>query len=438
MQITSINVAGNYTKIQKNKKSNTFLSFRAVSIDPDSIYKQPNGIIISDGNKKINKLLNNGKQEEIDRLDIDFQKINEEMKIRRKIVEEQPWWYRKQKEIRKITKTESELKNQTLEQKDRIVSEYGSRVQKIDEIANEVETKVRANNIDPEYKRLKQHREFDDYKGEFTKTNGFKKIAGYDTEKYVLNKYFISEIEKEQKGEPANVPNAVLFFGPTGNGKTTFAKAFANETGCKLVPIRTKVEGQFINQKYDLFLKILLEQAQKAEERYQKTGIRSIIFIDEITKVADKNSPILSELTDFFANCSNKYHCTMFCASNHPLNINLPMEGEKAAFPYIVSIDPPDAANKEKILHYYLSGRVDTNADYTKFAEHMDKKEREKHGIFSISQIKDDICLEGAEKKMTEQDIFQNIEKAVPSITKNDLDKYSEEMDKLIKHEIKD
>lgn len=57
MQITSINVAGNYTKIQK--KSNTFLSFRAVSIDPDSIYKQPNGIIISDGNKKINKLLNN-------------------------------------------------------------------------------------------------------------------------------------------------------------------------------------------------------------------------------------------------------------------------------------------------------------------------------------------------------------------------------------------
>ena len=88
--------------IQKFKnKSNTFLSFRAVSIDPDSIYKQPNGIIISDGNKKINKLLNNGKQEEIDRLDIDFQKINEEMKIRRKIVEEQPWWYRKQKEIRK-------------------------------------------------------------------------------------------------------------------------------------------------------------------------------------------------------------------------------------------------------------------------------------------------------------------------------------------------
>lgn len=436
MQITSINVAGNYTKIQK--KSNTFLSFRAVSIDPDSIYKQPNGIIISDGNKKINKLLNNGKQEEIDRLDIDFQKINEEMKIRRKIVEEQPWWYRKQKEIRKITKTESELKNQTLEQKDRIVSEYGSRVQKIDEIANEVETKVRANNIDPEYKRLKQHREFDDYKGSFTKANGFKKIAGYNTEKDVLNRYFISEIKKEQKGEPANVPNAVLFFGPTGNGKTTFAKAFANETGCKLVPIRTDVD-EFSSTEFDkVIYKTLIEKAQKAEERYQKTGTRTIIFIDEITKVADKESSILPELTDFFANCSKKYHCTMFCASNHPLNIGLQMEGENSVFPYIVSMDPPDLNNKAEILRYYLNGRVDQDLDYSKLANYMDKTEKEKQGIFNIAQIKEDICLEGTEKKMTEDDVLKNIEKSKPNITRDDLDKYSNEMDKLIKNEVKE
>lgn len=437
MHINSILKNNNYNKTYGTQPANK-VSFKAVSIDPDSLYTMPNGKVISDGNKKINTLLNNGNIEEIDKLNIDFQNITEEMKIRRKIANELPWWRHTQKALRNITKFESDLKNRTMKKQDKAVSDYISRVQKIDTIANEVATKVTANNIDPEYKRLKQHREFDDYKGSFTKANGFKKIAGYNTEKDVLNRYFISEIKKEQKGEPANVPNAVLFFGPTGNGKTTFAKAFANETGCKLVPIRTKVEGNHLNDRCNIFYKTLLEKAQKAEENFQKTGIRTIIFIDEITKVADKDSSILPELAEFFANCSKKYHCTMFCASNHPLNIGLPMEGENAVFPYIVSMDPPDLNNKAEIMHYYLNGRVEQNLDYSKLADYMDKTEKEKQGIFNISQIKDDICLEGTEKKMTEEDVLKNIEKSKPNITRDDLDKYSDEMDKLIKNEVKE
>lgn len=436
MQVTKINNSNKSYKLNTNQLNK--ISFKAVSIDPDSLYSRPNGMVIEEGNKKIKTLINNGATEEIDKLDIDFQNITEEMKIRRKIANELPWWRRTRKALRDITKFESVLKNQTMQKQDKAVSDYINRVQKIDTIANDVETKVSANNIDPEYKRLKKNREFDDYRGSFTKANGFKKIAGYRTEKDVLNRYFISEIKKEQQGEPANVPNAVLFFGPTGNGKTTFAKAFANETGCKLVPIRIDKDSSTKQEFGNKFYTTLIEKAQKAEENYQKTGIRTIIFIDEITKVADKESSILPELADFFANCSKKYHCTMFCASNHPLNIGLPMEGENAVFPYMVSMDPPDLNNKAEIMHYYLKGRVDQDLDYSKLANYMDKTEKEKQGIFNIAQIKEDICLEGTEKKMTEDDVLKNIEKSKPNITRDDLDKYSDEMDKLIKNEVKE
>ncbi len=428
------------TNIFFNNSSNKAkqFTFKAVSIDPDSLYKQPNGLIISDGDEEINILRNNGVTEEINKLDNEFQTISEEMRIRRKIEEEKPLWRQTKRIFRNINKRESFLKNQTMDKKDRFVSQYSERVDKVNEITDTVSTKVTENNVDPEYKRLKANREFDDYKGSFTKANGFKKIAGYDSEKSILYKYFISEIKKEQKGEQANVPNAVLFFGPTGNGKTTFAKAFANETGCRLVPIRTDSDI-YTNTEFDkIIFKTLIEKAQKAEEHFQKTGVRSIIFIDEITKVADKQSSILPELADFFANCSKKYHCTMFCASNHPLNIGLPMEGRNSVFPYIVSIDPPNLDNKAKIMQYYLNGRVNSDIDYDKLAEYMDSAEQDAHGIYNISQIKDEICLEGSEKMMTEGDIKQNIDKTSPNINQADLDKYSEEMDKLIRNEIKD
>lgn len=83
MHINSILKNNNYNKTYGTQPANK-VSFKAVSIDPDSLYTMPNGKVISDGNKKINTLLNNGNIEEIDKLNIDFQNITEEMKIRRK------------------------------------------------------------------------------------------------------------------------------------------------------------------------------------------------------------------------------------------------------------------------------------------------------------------------------------------------------------------
>ncbi len=126
--------------------------------------------------------------------------------------------------------------------------------------------------------------------------------------KDILYKYFISEIAKEEAGLEANIPNAIMFFGPKGNGKTTFANAFAQEIGCEnpicVVGIGINTAG-ICKSLY----KNLNKAAKKANEEYEKTGKIQVIFIDEFDLVADEKSTILPELEEFMRTCYEKYHC---------------------------------------------------------------------------------------------------------------------------------
>ena len=114
------------------------------------------------------------------------------------------------------------------------------------------------------------------------------------------------------------------------------------------------------------------------------------------------------------------------------------MEGEKAVFPYVVSIDPPNIENKTEVMKFYLKGRMPEGTDYKKLAEYADKKEQEKQSVFNIAQLKEDICWEGLDKKITTDEVIKNIDNTKPNIDKQALNKFSDEMDKLLKHEVKE
>lgn len=131
-KISNINKIGQLSGIKHSSK----VSFKAVSIESDSFSLQTrNDLIISDGDKKISELINNGLPEKINEID-----------------------------------------------------------------ADNVEIKVKENSIDTNYKRLKPSRKLADYKEALAKTTGFAKIAGYDKEKIVLDKYS-DEMDKLIKNE---------------------------------------------------------------------------------------------------------------------------------------------------------------------------------------------------------------------------------------------
>lgn len=287
---------------------------------------------------------------------------------------------------------------------------------------------------------MRESEEIQSLKAKYMNNEGFSQLAGYEDEKNILYKYFISEIEKAKQGEDANVPNAVLFFGPMGNGKTTFSKAFAQETGANLILLKMVMAKQ--DNIWPNFYEKLLKKSNEAKELYEEKGQITVIFVDEIDRVADKNSTIIEELTAFIKDCYDKYHCIVFAATNHPLNLQFPITGENSIFPYVVSVDLPNLENKQAVLKYYLSERLGnstTDEDYKMLAEMLQQKEEETGNLYSNSVISENICLsENADVKISTDDIIKNIKNTEPDIDSEAIEKYNNEMNLIMADKIEE
>lgn len=290
-------------------------------------------------------------------------------------------------------------------------------------------------NFDPakDIERNKRLESIRQVRASFDQLKGFSRIAGYEEEKDILEKHFIKEIKKEKLGEKAQVPGSVLFFGPTGNGKSTFAKAFAEETGCKLVYIEPDFELQN-REKESSFISELQDEAGKAKKRFDKDKTRTILFVDETTKVADKTSSVLPEFEEFLQSCSDKCHCTVFAATNHPFNLGLDMSKE-AIFPYRVSMNPPNSKNMNAVLGHYLNGRTSGELDYPTLTTALEKRGKEEKGAFSNSQIKQ-ICLSGDNAIVSQEEILNRIKESSPAIDKEALEKFDKEEAQFMPYKI--
>lgn len=250
---------------------------------------------------------------------------------------------------------------------------------------------------------------------------GFERIVGYQDVKDTLTKDFIKAIDEEKEGKNVEIPGSFLFFGPTGNGKTTSAIAVAEETGCKLIKIASDETIIGDNEINTIFARIK-QEASEAEDRFLKTKTRTILFIDEIDKFTDEYSPINAKFEEFVKTCSEKYHCTIFASTNHPstLGINI-----KETFPVIISVDPPTRTDTVGMFKHYLQNRpIDGDIDYEILADTLIKTGEERGGMYSNSQIKNVINYtigKGVEQKnsITQNDILSTIKNVMKKEVEN-------------------
>lgn len=402
-------------------------SFKAISINKNFSNKLDTSLqkLSKDSLEKIYKMNIEGSNKKANDITNRLETITTEMIIRRKIEEEKPWY--KKKKFKEIDKMEAEQKTAIIKEQEEILlacqkeSILSREIQEKFIESIQTEDKIEAENI----ARIKANDNLNSLQAKLSdNTKGFTRIAGYQKEKNILNKYFINEIKKERSGEKTEIPNSVLFFGPTGNGKTTFARAFAAETGCKLEI------GRSAN-----FLEMLDNKLKKAEELFKTNKTRTILFIDEFDKIASENTIVIKKLKEILQNCSKRHHCTIFATTNHPLNITLPLTGENSVFSYIVSVDPPNTQNKTEILKYYLAERSDKSLDYDNLVKILEEQERLSNKRYNNTQLKE-ICLDISDKNFSENNLIALIKKTEPTIEKEALNKYLKEMQKLIVNEV--
>ena len=210
-----------------------------------------------------------------------------------------------QERMKKVYDSSLESQEELMRENERTLREY----KKINEILDKSDKQNYSKDFDVISKFL-------DAMDNIEKNKGFNRISGYEEIKEKLKEEFIlSTIMKDRTSQGADVPNIVLFYGPSNNGKTTFAQALAEQSLSNIVTVSG---GE------DDAMELINDSAQKALKNYNESPDkkRTIIVVNEAELLANECSFDIEKFKNFIKDCSSKYKCTLFLTSNTPLFID--------------------------------------------------------------------------------------------------------------------
>ena len=123
------------------------------------------------------------------------------------------------------------------------------------------------------------------------------RIAGYEKEKEEIKAKFIDLLAKSKDDESIEVPGAIILYGPTGTGKTTFLKGIQEQS--KEYATVIKVPSMSTQG----LMKTIVHHLEDARQRYNREGKRTILLMDDVEKyfaIKEQDAKILGvELDDF-------------------------------------------------------------------------------------------------------------------------------------------
>ena len=238
---------------------------------------------------------------------------------------------------------------------------------------------------------------------------GFERIYGYEKEKeYLKNEFGLKKmaLAKTSIGDKIDVPNAILFYGVTGVGKSTFAKALAEQ------------------------MEKVLRAANKSKELYEKSKTekqRSFLIIDESNELIENE-----KFAQFLKDCSKKYKCTVFMTTNHPFDIP---SNVLDSIPLTVGLEPPDEKNIRSFVEQFLN-RTKTFGNVIDITDTLLELQIKNNLICSNSNLKE--ILKKAimnRKKVSQSDIKEafNNSKDSYTVTQSLINKFYDEKSRLLK-----
>lgn len=262
-------------------------------------------------------------------------------------------------------------------------------------------------------KILEQQKQYFEKKDNF----GYGKIAGYEKVKEILAQKFILPVSTQGTNLDLEVPSAILFYGPTGVGKTELTKALAEQAKCALPKFEPSDNEEEL-------LRDLEEARQKAISKNRRTVLR----IDEFDEFGS-NPKLAKIFSDFIEKCSAD-KITLFLTTNEPQKIDKNILNKTINIP----ISPPDRNDATNVFKFYLDGKVEENFDYDKLADTLISKAGNR--AYSNSQIKRMcmIAIANSLKNKSNIDLdtmLELIKRTIPEISEQDLEKFNSQIKEI-------
>lgn len=310
-----------------------------------------------------------------------------------------------------------------------LATDMEDRFEDADEFIKALNGEIRVARVDNRGRRTSSGSQKKIFSSKVPKGKGFSAIAGMNELKEQLQTEVIDALHspEEYTKYGLTIPNGMLLYGPPGCGKTFFAKHFAEEVGFHVMLITpSTLKSRYVSATQEN----IAQMFRVAEE-----NAPTIIFIDEINELVPNRDSDIHEMSrsavnEMLAQMDRTGERGVFIigATNYPDMID-PAILRAGRLDKKFFIGTPDFEARKLMFEMYLKSRpYDFGIDYERLASLT-----ENYVSADLEMIVNDasrIALR-LKSRITMNILEEVISKTLPSLTKQELEKYKAIKDKI-------
>ena len=246
---------------------------------------------------------------------------------------------------------------------------------------------------------------------------GLDRVAGYEDTIKEIDKIFIQPIRQKAIDD---IPSAILFYGPTGTGKTSIGVSLAQTTGSKFIQ-KSRVP---LNSNVEALYNWLRSKAKDAEKLYADKQRHTIIQINEMGSFQNATEQDIEQFNSFISDCAKKHHLTIFFTTNKPLAINSTTLDKMKKIP----MAPANASDIEAIIKLYLGTK---NIENLNINELVNEFKKVQPNSYSNAQIQNIISNLPFNSTISQQQLLERINNEQPAISEQSIIDFNDEIKQL-------